>query len=86
MIAGGYMTDGNNPALDYATTISIDEIEEALLSDTKKAPASKKVKDPGVGSYERFMSAFGGKVRGPVPGEGADGGFFRTSAPSGGEE
>ena len=56
------MTDGKkgNPALDMAVKIAIDDIEAAQLEDQEAQP--KAPKEPSIGSYERFMSAFGGKL------------------------
>lgn len=63
MIAGGYMIDSKdgNPAVEYAASLAIDAIDAAMLEDAESlAPA--KSKEPELGSYERFMTAFGGKL------------------------
>lgn len=63
-IAGGYMVDGKtgNPALDAAQKLAFDDIEAAQIEDAAKATVKKKVTEPAIGSYERFMGAFGGKL------------------------
>lgn len=52
-IAAGYMTEGENPALEKARTIAFDDIEAAALGDST-APGENKE-----GSFERLMKAFG---------------------------
>ena len=62
--AAGYMTDGKseNKALKQAATLAMDEIESALLGVSPKRDSAH---ENNVGSYERFMGAFGngGKKR-----------------------
>lgn len=72
MIAGGYMVDPKegNPALEMAAKISIDEIESAQLEDSEFREKQSKVKEPPLGSYERIMQAFGGKLVVSHEGEG----------------
>jgi hypothetical protein len=64
MIAGGYMVDEKkgNPALDMAMKLAIDEIESAQLEDKESQQQQAKVNEPALGSYERIMQAFGGKL------------------------
>lgn len=70
MVAGGYMTDGkDNPALDMAFKLAIDEIETAQLDDAEKLQTKKKITEPALGSYERFASAFGGNLVAPTSSE-----------------
>jgi hypothetical protein len=54
-IAGGYMTEGENPAVEAAQKLGMDDIEIALLQAGPAAEAPKENRD---GSYERLM-AFG---------------------------
>lgn len=72
MIAGGYMVDQSkgNPAMDAAAMLSIDDIEAAQMEDTKKSVEKKKITEPPIGSYERIMRAFGGKLVAPQEGNG----------------
>lgn len=70
MIAGGYMVDSKkgNPALDFAAELAIDDLDAALLKDSKAQATTAKIKEPAIGSYERIMSAFGGKLAPPKEG------------------
>jgi hypothetical protein len=58
------MTDGKsgNPALDMAMKLAIDPIDAAQLEDAEAAQMKAKVTEPAIGSYERIMQAFGGKL------------------------
>lgn len=67
-IAQGYMVSGENPGIKHALSLSIDDIDAALIEDAKTRTASTpKVIDPPVGSYERAIRAFGGKLSGGPP-------------------
>lgn len=67
-IAQGYMVQGENPGIDMALKVSIDDIDAALTSDASQRASKNKVIDPPVGSFERAMAAFGGKMsEGPPP-------------------
>ena len=60
-VAAGYMTDGDNPAIDAAGQLAIDEVEQALLSYSRAEdwkPGDKAVvKEPTPGSFEKLMQA-----------------------------
>jgi hypothetical protein len=61
-VAAGYMTDGDNPAIEMANQLSIDDIEHALLSyDSAEAwkPGDKAIvkNEPSAGSFETLMRA-----------------------------
>lgn len=66
-IAQGYMVSGENPGIEMAMKVSIDDIDAALTSDASQRASQKKTIDPPVGSYERIISAFGGKLSGGLP-------------------
>lgn len=72
MIAGGYMVDSKkgNPALDMAMKLTIDDIDAAILEDAETNQKQSKIKEPEIGSYERIMQAFGGKLSTSPKGEG----------------
>lgn len=65
MVAGGYMVDPakGNPMLEQARELAIDDFEAAQLEDAKTVGQKRKLSEPAIGSYERFMSAFGGKLK-----------------------
>lgn len=66
-IAQGYMVSGENPGIEMAMKVSIDDIDAALTSDASQRASKNKVIDPPVGSFERALSAFGGKLSGGLP-------------------
>lgn len=58
-IAAGFDVGKGKPntALDRAATLSLDDVEAAMLGSSAPAPA---VKENRNGSFERFMGALGG--------------------------
>lgn len=65
LIAAGYMVEGENPAIEHAANLSIDEIEAAALKEAANAPAppaeaERGTADNSVGSFERFLAYAGG--------------------------
>ena len=57
-IAAGFEVGAGKPntALDRAATLSLDDVEAAMLGSSAPAP----VKENQNGSFERFMGALGG--------------------------
>lgn len=68
--AAGYMTDGENPAVEAAGRIAYDELEEALLEEAEIRKDEASATDPewtpdmgsmakpnGIGSFEKFTRA-----------------------------
>lgn len=59
--AAGYMTDGENPAIEAAQDITFDDIEAAQLAEARESASGSNANlEPSNGSYERFLSMFGG--------------------------
>lgn len=61
--AAGYMVEGENPALESAREIAFDDIEAAQLQEVTDRVDGSEVNanlEPQNGSYERFLSMFGG--------------------------
>lgn len=58
-IAGGYMVEGENTAVQSASQLAFDDIEAAALGDTRgKAQVQRGTKENENGSYEKLMRAF----------------------------
>ena len=63
VVAGGYMVgEGEeNPGIEFATSLAMDEIEREMLLETKKSIEETPAEDKnGVGSFESLMAAMGG--------------------------
>jgi hypothetical protein len=55
-IAAGYMVEGENPAMESASKLTLDPVEAVLLGQQPVKP-----KENAAGSYERFMSVLGAR-------------------------
>lgn len=68
LIAAGYQVEGENPALEHAANLSIDEIEAAALKEAASKPPVASEEERGqaensVGSFERFLAYTAGGPR-----------------------
>lgn len=63
LIAAGYQTEGENPAIDHAANLSMDEIEAAAMKDATGEGTARAVQENGEGSYEKLMKYMGGPPR-----------------------
>lgn len=63
LIAAGYQTEGENPAIDHAANLSIDEIEAAALKDATGVGEARAAQENGPGSFEKLMQYMGGPPR-----------------------
>lgn len=57
-IAAGYMTDGDNPALDHAGKLAMDDVEATLLGNMDVAGGEWKPGDPAILKKEPTMGSF----------------------------
>lgn len=55
-IAAGYMTDGDNPAIEQAQEITLDDLEQQIMKADLPKPEVKN--EPKKGSTETLMRAF----------------------------
>ena len=63
-IAAGYMTTGENRAIDAAMSLAIDKIEKLQLEEQQKMLADAPLQEEAkTGSYERFMGSMGTPTR-----------------------
>lgn len=58
-VAGGYMVDGDNPAVEKAQQLAYDDVEAKLVGYEPKAAGGGPI-EPRQGSFERLMQFAGG--------------------------
>lgn len=61
-VAGGYMTDGENPAIEYAQKLAFDDVERELMKEREaweKAHPPKIEAENKPGSYEALIALMG---------------------------